>query len=78
MNGIDLFEGQRIQWPEHRINGGTGVSKMSGQDASEVAKSVKAFGDPEIFMRGNELHATRKRVDLSDFWEFHRKRTPGL
>ena len=63
------------QWREHWTNGGTGVTKTSGETTSKISKSVELFGDPEIYMVGSELHSSRKRFDLSDFWEFHRERT---
>lgn len=58
-------------WPEHWSNGGTGVTKTSEPDTTAIAASVTAFNDPQIFMRGSELHATRRPCDLSDFWAFH-------
>lgn len=61
-------------WPEHWTNGGTAISKGC---AGAVADSVAAFGDPAIFMRGEELHSTRKPMNLSDFWEFHLTRNGG-
>lgn len=59
-------------WRDHWTNGGTGVTKTSGEDTNEIAESVAIFGDPQIYMKGSELHA--ERFDLSDFWEFHQTR----
>lgn len=59
-------------WMDHWTNGGTGVTKTSGKDFTEIAESVKLFNDPQIFMKGSELHSTQR--DLSDFWKFHDNR----
>lgn len=59
---------------EYTSHGGTFVTNTSGKDTEEITASVEAFGDPEIFMKGKEMHTTRKPFDLSDFWEAHRKR----
>ncbi len=59
-------------WSDHWTNGGTGITKTSEPHTTEITDSVTAFGDPEIYMKGTELHSSRR--DLSDFWEFHRAR----
>lgn len=62
-------------WPEnHALNGGTFVMNTSGKHTEEIAESVEAFNDPQIFMIGNQLHTTRVPFNLSDFWAAHRKR----
>lgn len=64
-----------IKWADHRSNGGTGITKLS--PGSETLESVRLFGDAEIYLKdgpdGKELHSSKN--DLSDFLEFHRKRT---
>lgn len=60
--------------PDHALCGGTFVTNTSGKDTEEITATVEAFGDPEIFMRGNVLHSTRNPFDLSDFWDAHRLR----
>lgn len=71
--------GFRCEWSDHWSNGGTGVTKTSSKrEALELAKSVKDFGDPSVFMKGTELHCTRdtsRGLNLSDFWKFHDTRT---
>lgn len=61
-------------WPDHFTNGGTGVAKLSGAHVEEIAASIEAFGDPMIYLKGEELHTSRKPADLSDFWAAHRAR----
>ena len=61
-------------WPDHWTNGGTGITNTSGSHTAEIAESVAAFGDPDIYMKGTELHAAIGYGDLSDFWAFHRNR----
>lgn len=63
----------RTHWKEHWTNGGTGITKLA-IDLVPVSESVRLFGDKSIEVRGNELHCTRERISLSDFWEFHRNR----
>ena len=58
----------------HALNGGTFVTITSGNDREEIAASVAEFGDTEIFMRGIELHCTRRPFNLSDFWAYHKMR----
>lgn len=68
------YSNAKVQWPEHFSNGGTGVTKTSGDETRQITESVFLFNDPEIYMVGSELHCSRKRVDLSNFWKFHRER----
>jgi len=68
------------QWSDHWTNGGTGIAKLSGDSLSQISESIEAFGDKSIFIKsdggaGYEMHFTRDKIDLSDFWEFHRERT---
>lgn len=63
-------------WKHHFFNGGNGVIDNCSDD---VMESVMLFNDPSIFMNGSELRSHRQarngRIDISDFWEFHWKRT---
>ena len=68
------FGPTKSDWLEHWTNGGTGVTKLSPERAPLIADSVQAFGNLAIFIKGDELHSTIR--DLSDFWDFHRKRHP--
>lgn len=69
---IQAQERTQVQWPEHFTHGGTGVTRCIVTDANEMRRIVAAFGDPKIFMLGNDLHSTRSPMDLPDFWEFYR------
>lgn len=62
-----------IQWPEHRNNGGTGVTKASPDAAKRLRETVEKLNDPEVFMKDDELHTTRERFDLSDYWKLYDK-----
>lgn len=64
----------RCSWADHWTNGGTGITGTRGSHTQEITESVAAFGDPQIYMKGTELHSSREVCDLSDFWEFHRRR----
>jgi hypothetical protein len=61
-------------WPEHWTNGGTGITKTSEPATSRYRQVIRDYGDPRIWMSGDEMHATM--YDLSDFWEFERKWVP--
>lgn len=61
-------------WQDHWTNGGTGVTKTSGHLTAAIAESVEAFRDSQIYMKGTELHMSRERLDLSDFWRLHESR----
>lgn len=64
-------------WSEHWSNGGTGVTGTSGDETERMTSCVEAFGDPEIFMKGTELHCSRKfegMLNLEDFWRFYESR----
>lgn len=74
---METFSFSRPSWPEHALNGGTAVTRTSEPDTTQISESVQAFGDPSIFMKGTELHTTRKPFNLSDFWQFHRERNPA-
>lgn len=66
---------EEIRVPEgHALRGGTFVTNTSGRDTQQITDSVAAFGDEEIFMRGIELHTTKRPFNLSDFWAYHRMR----
>jgi hypothetical protein len=73
-----ILESRRVQWPEHWTNGGTGITKTSGSDTEEIAATVAAFGDKRIYMKGTELHCSMERVNLSDFWAYHRARLAAV
>lgn len=63
-----------VSWPEHWTNGGTAITRLlSEPTATQVRESVVAFNDPQIFLNEakDEMHSTRKPLNLSDFWHFH-------
>ena len=60
-------------WADHWTNGGTGITKTS-DTTDEITESVRQFGDPQIYMKGTELHCSRENCDISDFWKFHKER----
>lgn len=83
MNDIELHLNilssfQTVQWPDHISNGGTAVTKTSGADTAEITETVATFRDPKFYMKGTELHTSRKPADLSDFWAAHRARLVGV
>ena len=63
-------------WQEHWSNGGTGITKTNGPETAQITACVVAFGDPEIFMKGSELHSTKR--NLNYFWEEYRKHFQGM
>ncbi len=63
----------RILWSEHRVNGGTGITKFDEARLPLYQQAIAEFGDPEIFLKGNELHTIRAANDLSDFWKVFRR-----
>lgn len=58
----------RVLWPEHWTNGGTGYTKFDSGKLPLFERAIRELNDPTVFLAGLELHSTRSRHDLSDFW----------
>lgn len=75
------MESERIQWPDHFSNGGTGITRCVSSDPLPLSESIRLFGDSKIYMKEaggvQEMHCSRERIDLSDFWAFHKQRMAG-
>lgn len=61
----------RVDWPDHHSNGGTGVTKIPGDRLSLYLAAVAEYASPDVWITGSELHTSV--TDLSSFWAMFRR-----